>query len=164
MIAEIGHFALALAAAIALMQAVVPMVGAARRDAAMMATASPAALVQFGVLGVSFAALMHAYLTSDFSVVNVIQNSHSLKPVLYKISGVWGNHEGSLLLWVLVLALFGALVAVFGRNLPPTLKARTLAVQAIITLGFLVFMLLTSNPFERVFPPPLEGNDLNPLL
>jgi len=164
MIAEIGHFALALAAAVALIQSVLPMWGAARRDAAMMATAAPAALVQFGVLGVSFAALTHAYLTSDFSVVNVINNSHSLKPILYKISGVWGNHEGSLLLWVLVLALFGALVAVFGRNLPPSLKARTLSVQALITLGFLTFMLFTSNPFERAFPPPLEGGDLNPLL
>ncbi|MCR9219430.1 MAG: heme lyase CcmF/NrfE family subunit [Alphaproteobacteria bacterium] len=164
MIAELGHFALTLAAALALIQATVPMVGAARRDHAMMAVAAPAAIVQFLVLGLSFAALMHAYVTSDFSVKNVVLNSHSLKPMLYKISGTWGNHEGSLLLWVAVLALFGALVALFGRNLPPTLKARTLGVQALITLGFLAFMLLTSNPFERVFPPPLEGNDLNPLL
>ena len=164
MIAELGHFALALAAALALVQAVVPMLGAARRDAAMMGVAAPAALVQFGVLGLAFAALMNAYITSDFSVVNVIQNSHSLKPLLYKISGTWGNHEGSLLLWVSVLALFGALVAIFGRNIPPTLKARTLSVQALITFGFLIFMLLTSNPFERAFPAPPEGNDLNPLL
>ncbi|MBP5858064.1 heme lyase CcmF/NrfE family subunit [Marivibrio halodurans] len=164
MIAELGHFALALAAAVALVQAVVPMLGAARGDGAMMAAAAPAALVQFGVLGIAFAALMHAYITSDFSVLNVIENSHSLKPLLYKVAGTWGNHEGSLLLWVTVLALFGALVAVFGRNLPPSLKARTLSVQALITLGFLVFMLLTSNPFARVFPPPIEGTDLNPLL
>lgn len=164
MIAELGHYALTLALGVAIIQASLPLIGAARGNAQWMAVAIPASLVQFGLLLLSFFALMHAYVTSDFSVMNVIQNSHSLKPMLYKISGVWGNHEGSLLLWVTVMALFGALVAVFGRNLPPGLKARTLAIQAMVTIGFLLFMLLTSNPFERVFPAPLEGSDLNPLL
>jgi cytochrome c-type biogenesis protein CcmF len=107
---------------------------------------------------------MYAYVTSDFSVKNVADNSNSLKPLIYKVSGVWGNHEGSMLLWVLILALFGAIVAGFGRNLPPGLKARTLAVQAMISIGFLAFIILTSNPFERLDPAPLDGQGLNPLL
>ena len=93
---------------------------------------------------------MHAYVTSDFSVANVAANSHSAKPLIYKISGVWGNHEGSMLLWVLILALFGAAVAAFGRNLPPTLSANVLSVQASIAVAFLLFILLTSNPFLRI--------------
>ncbi|NMM44950.1 heme lyase CcmF/NrfE family subunit [Rhodospirillaceae bacterium KN72] len=164
MMAELGHYALALALGVALIQAIVPMVGAARGDRRWMAVAPSAALTQFGLLLFAFLALMQAYVTSDFSVLNVAANSHSLKPMLYKISGVWGNHEGSLLLWVSVMALFGSLVAVFGRNLPPGLKARTLAIQGLIASGFLLFMLFTSNPFDRLFPAPLEGNDLNPLL
>lgn len=164
MIAELGHYALALALGVALIQSTLPMLGAARGDGQWMAVAIPTSLVQFALLLFAFFALMHAYVTSDFSVLNVVQNSHSLKPMLYKISGVWGNHEGSLLLWVTVMALFGALVAIFGRNLPPGLKARTLSIQALVTVGFLLFMLLTSNPFERIFPAPLEGRDLNPLL
>jgi len=163
-IAEIGHFTLVLALVIAVVQSIAPMVGAAKNDAALMGIAPATAIAQFLVLVVSFAALTHAFVTSDFSVLNVASNSHSLKPMLYKVSGVWGNHEGSLLLWVTVLALFGALVAFFGRNLPPGLKARTLAVQALVSVGFLLFILLTSNPFERIFPAPLEGRDLNPLL
>jgi cytochrome c-type biogenesis protein CcmF len=163
-IAEIGHFTLVLALCVATVQAIVPMVGASRDDMALMAVAPATAIAQFVVLLISFAALIHAFVTSDFSVLNVVQNSHSLKPMLYKVSGTWGNHEGSLLLWVTVLALFGALVAFFGRNLPPGLKARTLSVQAMISVGFLLFMLFTSNPFVRVFPPPFEGQDLNPLL
>ena len=164
MIAELGHFALVLAFMVALAQSVVPMVGAARGDARMMAMAGPAASAQLALIVIAFGALIHAYVTSDFSVLNVVQNSHSLKPMLYKVAGAWGNHEGSLLLWVLILALYGGMVAWFGGNLPPTLKARVLAVQAIIALGFLSFMLLTSNPFERIFPAPADGNDLNPLL
>ncbi|HYD29912.1 MAG TPA: heme lyase CcmF/NrfE family subunit, partial [Azospirillaceae bacterium] len=108
--------------------------------------------------------LTHAHVVSDFSVLNVVENSHSTKPMLYKVSGVWGNHEGSMLLWVLILALFGALVAQFGRNLPPTLKSRVLGVQGLISVGFLLFILITSNPFTRVDPAPFDGNDLNPLL
>ncbi|UCH74152.1 MAG: heme lyase CcmF/NrfE family subunit [Rhodospirillales bacterium] len=164
MIAELGHFALVLALMVALVQSIVPMVGAARNDVRLMEMASPAATVQLLLVAAAFGALTYSYVISDFSVLNVVQNSHSLKPMLYKISGVWGNHEGSLLLWVLILALYGGLVALFGGNLPPTLKARVLAVQAIVAGGFLAFMLLTSNPFARVFPPPMDGNDLNPLL
>jgi cytochrome c-type biogenesis protein CcmF len=164
MIVELGHFALILALFVAVAQSILPMIGAARGHPRLMAVAEPAAHVQFGLIALSFFALMHAYVTSDFSVVNVVQNSHSLKPLLYKISGVWGNHEGSLVLWVLILALFGAIVAAFGRNLPPGLKARTLAVQGMIAVGFLLFTVLTSNPFERIFPVPANGQDLNPLL
>ena len=136
MIVELGHFALVLALLVAIFQMVVPACGAHVRDARLMAVADPAALCQFGLLGVAFLALMHAYVTSDFSVANVASNSHSTKPLLYRISGVWGNHEGSMVLWVLILALFGAAVAAFGRNLPPTLKANVLSVQASIAVAF----------------------------
>jgi cytochrome c-type biogenesis protein CcmF len=164
MIAELGHFALVLSLMVAMAQSIVPMVGAARGDARMMAMAGPAASAQLTLVLVAFGALTYSYVVSDFSVYNVVSNSHSLKPMLYKISGVWGNHEGSILLWVVILALYGALVALFGGNLPPALKARVLAMQAIIAAGFLAFLLLTSNPFERIFPAPIDGNDLNPLL
>ncbi|EKE78150.1 heme lyase CcmF/NrfE family subunit [Oceanibaculum indicum] len=164
MIAEIGHYALVLALLVSAVQSLVPMLGATRGSAALMATGPAAAAAQFALVLVSFLALTWAFVTSDFSVSNVMQNSHSAKPMLYKITGVWGNHEGSMLLWSLILALFGAMVGVFGRNLPPSLKARVLSVQGMIGVGFLLFILLTSNPFERVFPPPLDGNDLNPLL
>ena len=164
MIAEIGHFALIVAMAVALTQALVPLVGAQRGVEAWIAVARPAALVQFGLVALAFGALTTAFVTSDFSVLAVVQNSHSLKPMLYKISGVWGNHEGSLLLWILILTGFGAALAVFGDNLPPGLKARVLSVQAMIAIGFLGLILFTSNPFERVFPTPAEGAGLNPLL
>jgi cytochrome c-type biogenesis protein CcmF len=164
MIAEIGHFALILALAVAAFQCVVPMVGAQRGNATMIASAVPAALMQLVLIYVAFASLMHAYVISDFSVANVFENSHSAKPLLYKISGVWGNHEGSMLLWVLILAIFGAAVAVFGDNLPPTLRARVLSVQGCIGLAFLLFIVATSNPFARLNPVPIEGNGLNPLL
>ncbi len=164
MIPEIGHFALALALAAAIAQAMVPMIGAARGDAAWMSVARSAARVQFLFVAVSFACLTQIFVVSDFSVALAARNSHTLKPLLYKISGVWGNHEGSMLLWVLILALFGLMVAEFGRNLPPTLKARVLAVQGGIAIGFLAFILFTSNPFERLDPAPFEGSGLNPLL
>ena len=164
MIAEIGHFALILALAVASFQCVVPLVGAHRGNREMIASAVPAALIQLILIYVAFAALMHAYVTSDFSVQNVFENSHSAKPMLYKISGVWGNHEGSMLLWVFILAIFGAAVALFGDNLPPTLKARVLAVQGSIGTAFLLFIVMTSNPFARLDPAPIEGNGLNPLL
>ena len=164
MITEIGHFALTLAFAIALAQSVVPLVGAQRQRAGWMALATPAAQVQFALIAIAFASLTRAYVVSDFSLVNVAANSHSAKPMLYKITGVWANHEGSMLLWVLILALFGMLVATFGRNLPPSLKARVLAVQGFIGVGFLAFILFTSNPFERLSVPPVDGNGMNPLL
>ncbi|MEM6488565.1 MAG: heme lyase CcmF/NrfE family subunit, partial [Pseudomonadota bacterium] len=129
-----------------------------------MRSAAPAALVQFALIAVSFAALTHAFVTSDFSVKLVADHSHSAKPLLYKVTGVWGNHEGSMLLWVLILALFGAMVAAVGRRLPRPHKARARAVQGMIGVAFLAFTIFTSNPFERLFPIPADGSDLNPLL
>ena len=164
MIPEIGHYALVLALLLAIVQSVMPLVGAARGNVAWMDVGRTASYGQLLMVTVAFFALMWAYVVSDFSVLNVAQNSHSLKPMLYKISGTWGNHEGSLILWVLMLALFGAAVAWFGGNLPPTLKARVLAVQGMIGVGFLLFTLGTSNPFIRLDPAPLDGQDLNPLL
>jgi len=164
LIAEIGHFALVLAFCVALVQGSVPLWGAWRGNGAMMALAPGAALAQVVLISIAFAALMYAYVVSDFSVANVYANSHSLKPMLYKVSGVWGNHEGSLLLWVLILALFGLAVAFMGANLPLTLRSRVLAIQGLIAAGFLAFSLFTSNPFLRLDPAPLDGQDLNPLL
>jgi cytochrome c-type biogenesis protein CcmF len=161
---ELGHFALILALGVALLQAVVPLYGAARHDAALIAWARPAALAQFLFVAAAFFALMHAYAVSDFSLANVAANSSSLKPLLYKLTGVWSNHEGSMLLWVFILALFGAAVALFSRNLPPALRARVLAVQAMIGVGFLLFILFTSNPFLRLSPAPADGAGLNPIL
>ena len=164
MIAEIGHFALILALALALVQATFPLIGAHRGIESWMELARPAAVAQLGFIAIAFGALTTGYIVSDFSIENVAANSHTAKPLLYKISGVWANHEGSMVLWVLILALFGSGVAVFGRNLPPTLRARALAVQAFIAAGFLAFSLFTSNPFRRLDPAPIEGNGLNPLL
>jgi cytochrome c-type biogenesis protein CcmF len=161
---EIGHYALVLAFALGIFQGCLPFYGAQRNDPALMATAVPTAVAQLVFIGIAFAALTLAYVGSDFSVVNVFENSHSLKPLIYKISGVWGNHEGSMLLWVLILALFGALVAIFGGNLPLTLKANVLSVQSWIAVAFILFILATSNPFLRLVPAPAEGRDLNPLL
>ncbi|MBV8779234.1 MAG: heme lyase CcmF/NrfE family subunit, partial [Alphaproteobacteria bacterium] len=161
---EIGHFALVLALCVAAVQAVVPLYGAAKNDGALIALARPAALAQFAFIATAFLALMHAYATSDFSMLNVAANSSSMKPLLYKITGVWSNHEGSMILWVFMLGLFGAAVAVFGSNLPPALRARVLSVQAMIGVGFLLFILFTSNPFLRLFPAPADGNGLNPIL
>jgi cytochrome c-type biogenesis protein CcmF len=129
-----------------------------------MAFAIPAANAQFFLLAISFAALTYAFVTSDFSLRLVVLNSHTDKPMLYKVSGVWGNHEGSMLLWVMILALFGASAAWFGGNLPPTLRARVLSVQGAIGATFLAFIVFTSNPFLRLVTPPMNGQDLNPLL
>ncbi|WP_189410109.1 heme lyase CcmF/NrfE family subunit [Neogemmobacter tilapiae] len=164
MITELGHFALVLALAVALVQAVVPLVGAARGWRGWMGLGDTAALLQVLLVAVAFAALTHAFVTSDFSLALVTGNSHSAKPMLYKISGVWGNHEGSLLLWSLILASYGAAVAIWGGGLPPTLRARVLAVQGAIGVAFLAFLLFTSNPFLRLANPPFDGQDLNPLL
>ena len=164
MIVELGHFALVLALGVALIQSTLPLWGAYRRDPAIMAVAEPAAIIQLMLVLFSFGALTYAFVMSDFSLKLVVENSHTLKPMLYKVSGVWGNHEGSLLLWTLILALFGACAVFFGSNLPPTLKARVIAVQGSIGVAFLLFMLLTSNPFLRLEVPPLDGQDLNPLL
>ncbi|MEM9046332.1 MAG: heme lyase CcmF/NrfE family subunit, partial [Pseudomonadota bacterium] len=164
MIAELGHFALTLAFATAIFQMTIPLIGATKGWSDWMRAASPAALMQFLLVGLAFAALTHSFVTSDFSVRIVAENSHSLKPDLYKFTGTWGNHEGSLLLWVLILTLFGALVAAFGRDLPLGLKSRALAVQAMVAVAFFAFMLFTSNPFDRLIPAPPDGRDLNPLL
>ncbi|WP_333795228.1 heme lyase CcmF/NrfE family subunit [Hyphomicrobium sp.] len=164
MIIEIGHFALILALLVSAAQMIVPAWGARMRDPRLMAFGEPAALSQVVLILIAFLALMYAYVTSDFSVANVAANSHSDKPLIYRISGVWGNHEGSMLLWVLILAVFGASVALFGTNLPATLKANVLSVQSSIALAFLLFILLTSNPFERLDPAPFDGNGLNPIL
>ncbi len=164
MIAEFGHYALVLALALALVQASVPMIGARKDDPVLMAVAGPTAVGQFCFVAMAFAALMTCYVRSDFSVINVFENSHSAKPLVYKLSGLWGNHEGSMLLWVLILSAFGALVALFGANLPARLRANALAVQSLIAVAFILFILITSNPFLRIANAPLEGRDLNPIL
>ncbi len=164
MITEIGHFALILALFVATIQSTVPMIGAARRHVGWMAVGRSCALIGFALTALAMLSLMHAYVVSDFSVINVVQNSHTDKPLLYKITGVWGNHEGSMLLWVFMLSLCAAAVALFSDNLPPALRARVLAVQGMIATGFLLFILLTSNPFLRTFPPADNGQGLNPVL
>jgi cytochrome c-type biogenesis protein CcmF len=164
MIAEIGHYALVLALALALIQATLPMIGARVGDPTLMGIAEPVAVVQFLFVALSFAALTALYVTSDFSVANVFENSHSQKPLIYKISGVWGNHEGSMLLWALILAAFGAMVAIFSNNLPGSLRANVLGVQSWIAAAFQLFILATSNPFARLPQAPFEGRDLNPIL
>ena len=161
---EIGHYALILALAIALTQSVVPIIGARRGNLELMRYGTRAALCQCAAIVLAFAALTYCFVTSDFSVEIVAANSHTAKPLVYKISGVWANHEGSMLLWVLILSIFGAALAAFGANLPATLKANALAVQGMISLGFLAFIEFTSNPFNRIDNPPLDGNGLNPIL
>lgn len=164
MIPELGHFALIIAFAISIIQSVVPLIGAAKNDSALVAMARPAALAQFLFVGLAYAALTHAFIVHDFSVLYVSQHSNLVQPLMYRISGVWGSHEGSLLLWSLILSIWTIAVAAYSKNLPEILMARVLAVMAMISTGFLAFMLFTSNPFERIFPTPLDGNELNPLL
>lgn len=164
MIAESGHYALVLAFGLALIQSTVPILGARWREYSLMNVARSTAIAQLLFVGASFAALVTLHVSSDFSVVNVVENSHSMKPLIYKITGVWGNHEGSMLLWVSILALFGGLVAIFGNNLPISLRAHVLAAQAWIASAFYLFILMTSNPFLRIANPPIEGQDLNPVL
>jgi cytochrome c-type biogenesis protein CcmF len=164
MVAETGQFALLLALVIAFAQSVVPMVGAKRGEAHLMAFASAAAVAQFCFVLLAFAALVQTFVVTDLSLRVVGLHSNSNMPMLFKVTGVWGNHEGSLLLWVLILTLFGALLAANGRGLTGTLKARILAVQGMISTAFLALMIFTSNPFARVFPAPADGQELNPLL
>ncbi len=164
MIPELGHFALVLALGLGLVQSIVPVVGVHRRDGSLMSLASSTALAQFAFVALSFLALTVCYVTSDFSLATVYENSHSMMPLVYRVTSVWGNHEGSMLLWVLILSLFGALVALFGSNLPAPLKSHVLAVQSWIACAFYLFILLTSNPFLRLVPAPFEGRDLNPIL
>ncbi len=164
MIVELGHFALCVALIAALVQSVVPLMAIWRGSASGLRVADSAAQVQFAGVAAAFAALTYAFVVSDFSVLTVALNSHSAKPMLYKVTGVWANHEGSMLLWVLMLALFGVMISVFGKVIPVELRSRVLAVQAMIGVGFYLFILLTSNPFERVAMPPLDGQGMNPLL
>lgn len=164
MIVEAGHYAMILALALAIVQSVAPFWGARANDLDLMRVGVSTALGQFLFVALAFAALAAAHMSSDFSVLNVAENSHSQMPMIYKFSGVWGNHEGSMLLWSLILASFGALVAIGGRSLPPRLRADALAVQGLIGVAFLGFILATSNPFERLSPAPFEGRDLNPIL
>ena len=164
MIAELGHFVLILALLVAIAQSIVPLVGARSNDLSLMRFGDVAGQLVFFSCLFAFGCLTYLYMVSDFSVENVWANSHTLKPMIYKISGVWGNHEGSMLLWILILAFFTALISLFGGNLPDSLKATILAVQGWIATAFLAFIIFTSNPFNRISPTPLEGNDLNPLL
>ena len=164
MIAELSLFCLSLALIISLVQAALPLVGAHVQNGRLMALARPCACAVFVLVALSFAGLMQAFIVSDFSVKTVYSNSHTAKPILYKIAGVWGNHEGSMLLWILMLTFLGAMVALFDSRLTQTFRARVLGVQGVIGSAFLSFSLLTSNPFSRLNPVPLDGRDLNPLL
>lgn len=164
MIPELGHFALALACILAVAQSVLPIVGAERRDTRWMGTAGPLAVGQFVAVSVAFGCLVWAFVVNDTTVSNVVANSHSDKPMLYKVTGTWGSHEGSMVLWVLILALCGAAVVAFGRDLPTALKARVIGVLGWVSVGFLAFIIFTSNPFDRVWPPPPDGLGLNPVL
>jgi len=149
---------------LAIAQSTLPLWGAQRGDTRLMGSGAPLALAGLIAIAISFAALIWAYATNDTTVVNVVANSHSAKPMLFKITGTWGNHEGSLILWVFVLAGCSAAVAAFGRDLPSALQARVLGVMGLVSVGFLAFILFTSNPFDRIWPPPPDGQGLNPLL
>jgi cytochrome c-type biogenesis protein CcmF len=164
MIPELGHFALILALAIALVQGTLPLAGAARRNPGFMAVARPAAQGQFLFVAFAFGCLAWSFYVNDFSVLNVASNSNSKLPSAYRIAATWGSHEGSLLLWLLMLSIWMLAVSVFSRSLPEDLAARILGVMGLISVGFLCFLLFTSNPFERLLPGALEGRDLNPLL
>ncbi|MFZ4688435.1 MAG: cytochrome c biogenesis protein CcsA, partial [Polymorphobacter sp.] len=164
MFAEIGYFALILALLTATAQAVIPMLGAVRGDAALMAFGRSAAQLQAVLIILSFGLLMLCFGRADFSVELVAEHASLSQPLPYRLAATWGNHEGSMLLWVLILAIFGAGIGRFGDNLRPSLQARVLSVQAMISVAFLAFSLVTSNPFARLFPAPLDGAELNPLL
>ena len=164
MIPELGHFALILALCLALVQSTLPVIGAARGNPAWIAVARPAALAQLLFVIIAYGCLTYSFIVFDFSVAYVAQNSNSLLPLIYRISGVWGAHEGSLLLWVLVLSLWTGAVTIFSRSVPENMVARVIGVMGMVNVGFLLFMLLTSNPFDRLLPAPLDGKDLNPLL
>lgn len=164
MIAEIGHYALYLALILSLAQASLPLVGAAQKDAIFLRSARYFALGQFSFIGLAFLCLLTVFAQSDFSVLLVAEHSHSREPLIYKLAGAWGNHEGSLLLWVLILAFFGALTALFQGKAHPKMHARALAIQGMIGAAFLVFLLFASNPFWRLAPAAQEGQELNPVL
>ena len=164
MIPEIGQFALIVALLLALTQSVLPLYGASNGNRAWMALAAPAGQAQFIFVVIAFSCLAYSFVTNDFSVLNVATNSNSELPLHYRLAATWGSHEGSLLLWALMLALWTVAVSLFSRHLPEEMTARVLSVMGIVSVGFLLFMLLTSNPFTRLFPVPPDGRDLNPLL
>jgi len=164
MIPEIGQFALIIALLLALTQAILPLYGASHGNRTWMALAAPAGQAQFIFVVIAFSCLAYSFITNDFSVLNVAINSNSQLPLHYRLAATWGSHEGSLLLWTLMLSLWTVAVSLFSRHLPEEMTARVLSVMGIISIGFLLFMLLTSNPFARQFPVPADGNDLNPLL
>src|SRR5687768_18312933 len=164
MIPELGHFALVIALALALAQGGLAFTGAATGRAALLATSRPLATGQFVFVAGAFAALAACFVGNDFSVVNVATNSNSKLPTAYRIAASWGSHEGSMLLWTLMLAGWTFAVAIFSRHLPPCLVARVLGVMALVSAGFLLFMLLSSNPFVRLLPSVEDGRDLNPRL
>jgi cytochrome c-type biogenesis protein CcmF len=164
MVPEIGHFALILALCVALVQSVLPVVGAARNIPGWIAVARPAAYTQLLFVAIAYICLTYAFITNDFSVAYTATNSNSRLPLLFRISGVWGAHEGSLLLWGLVLAVWTGAVARFSRSVPEAMLARVVGVMGMVSVGFLLFMLFTSSPFERLLPAAMEGRDLNPLL
>ncbi|MEO0580524.1 MAG: cytochrome c biogenesis protein CcsA, partial [Pseudomonadota bacterium] len=164
MIPEYGNFFLALALSLAAVQCVVPLVGAARRDAVWMRVAAPAAWLQFAAVAAAFAALTYAFVTNDFSVRYVASNSNTDLPLVYRVAAVWGAHEGSLVLWLLIQALWTVAVVAAGRRLPLEISSRVVGVLGFVSVGFLLFTLFTSNPFLRLQPGPQQGADLNPLL
>ncbi len=164
MIPELGHFALILALLLAVVQATLPFVGAARQVPSLMAVARPAAVGQFVFVAFAFGCLAYVFLTNDFSVQYVAANSNTQLPAHYRFAAVWGGHEGSMLLWTFMLTVWALAVTAFSRHLPDELVARVLGVMGFVGVGFLLFILLVSNPFERLLPAPLEGRDLNPLL
>jgi cytochrome c-type biogenesis protein CcmF len=168
MIPELGHFALILAALVAVIQGVLPIVGTLvktpQTQITLQSLARPSAALQFALVALAFGALATSFLSNDFSVLYVSQHSNSLLPKPYQFAAVWGGHEGSLLLWVLLLALWSVAVALFSRSLPLDMVARVIGVLGLISVGFLLFILTTSNPFERLLPAALDGKDLNPLL
>ena len=164
MIAEIGHFALVLAFCAALVQGVIPLMGAQSGRADWIAMARSSSQTTFFLVLISYAALTWCFYVDDFSVAYVANHSNSLLPVMYKISGVWGGHEGSLLLWVFMMVSWTYAVAQFSKGLDAAMVARVISVLGLVTVAFLAFVLLTSNPFDRMFPVPADGKDLNPLL
>src|SRR5947208_9531705 len=164
MIPEIGQFSLILALMLAVILATLPQIGAAKRIPQFVAMARPTAQAQFIFVALAFCCLGYSFITNDFSVLNVATNSNSQLPLHYRLAATWGSHEGSLLLWTLMLGVWTVAVSLFSRHLPEEMVARVLSVMGIVSVGFLLFMLLTSNPFARLFPVPLDGRDLNPLL
>ena len=164
MIVELGHYALILALMVAVLQGVLPLIGARTRNWHWQSLARPAALMQFVLVSLAFAALAYAFQENDFSVRYVAENSNTRLPAMYRFAAVWGGHEGSLLLWLELLAIWTVSVAIFSRQMPLAMVARVIAVLGLVSTGFLLFVLTTSNPFERLFPVPIEGKDLNPLL